>query len=32
MNDGHYSEDGHKELAKDLYKIIKQWIQTKKKT
>lgn len=31
MNDGHYSEDGHKELAKDLYKIIKQWIQTKKK-
>jgi len=31
MTDGHYSEDGHKELAKDLYKIIKQWKQTKKK-
>lgn len=31
MNDGHYSEDGHKELASDLYKIIKQWKKTKKK-
>lgn len=29
MEDGHYSEDGHKELAEDLYKIINIWKQTK---
>ena len=29
MEDGHYSEDGHKDLANDLYKIINIWTQTK---
>jgi hypothetical protein len=29
MEDGHYSEDGHKDLANDLYKIIDIWTQTK---
>jgi hypothetical protein len=29
MEDGHYSEDGHKDLANDLYKIIEIWTQTK---
>ncbi len=29
MVDSHYSEDGHKDLANDLFKIIKKWTQTK---
>ncbi len=30
MVDSHYSEDGHKDLANDLFKIIKKWTQTKR--